>query len=46
MSGSAAKALTKGRAEVAVDPDDPTFGVDWPIPVTEISDKDASWPYL
>lgn len=28
----AAKALTKGRAEVAVDPDDPTFGVergDW-----------------
>lgn len=24
--------------------DDPTFGIEWPIPVTVISDKDANWP--
>lgn len=23
--------------------DDPIFGIEWPLPVTEISDKDASW---
>jgi dTDP-4-dehydrorhamnose 3,5-epimerase len=24
--------------------DDPALGIDWPVPVTVISDKDASWP--
>lgn len=24
--------------------DDPTFGIDWPMPVTVISEKDANWP--
>jgi len=24
--------------------DDPTFGIEWPIPVTVISGKDAKWP--
>lgn len=23
---------------------DPAFGIEWPLPVCEISDKDASWP--
>jgi dTDP-4-dehydrorhamnose 3,5-epimerase len=26
--------------------DDPAIGIDWPLPVTEISDKDASLPRL
>jgi dTDP-4-dehydrorhamnose 3,5-epimerase len=26
--------------------DDPLLGLDWPLPVTRISDKDASWPLL
>ncbi|NNU80307.1 dTDP-4-dehydrorhamnose 3,5-epimerase family protein [Halovulum dunhuangense] len=25
-------------------PDDPAFGIDWPLPVAAISDKDAGWP--
>lgn len=24
--------------------DDPAFGIDWPLEVTRISDKDATWP--
>lgn len=24
--------------------DDPAFGIDWPLPVTSISDKDKAWP--
>lgn len=24
--------------------DDPAFGIDWPLPVTVISEKDAGWP--
>lgn len=24
--------------------DDPAFGIRWPLPVSEISEKDASWP--
>jgi dTDP-4-dehydrorhamnose 3,5-epimerase len=24
--------------------DDPVFGIDWPLPVRSISDKDAAWP--
>ena len=23
--------------------DDPAFGIDWPLPVSEISDKDRAW---
>ena len=26
--------------------DDPAFGIEWPLPVTTISDKDASWDLL
>jgi dTDP-4-dehydrorhamnose 3,5-epimerase len=26
--------------------DDPAFGIDWPLPVSVISDKDANWPLL
>jgi dTDP-4-dehydrorhamnose 3,5-epimerase len=26
--------------------DDPAFGLSWPLPVTEISEKDRSWPLL
>jgi dTDP-4-dehydrorhamnose 3,5-epimerase len=26
--------------------DDPALGLSWPVPVTVISDKDASWPLL
>lgn len=31
-------------AERGVRYDDPAFGIDWPLPVTEITDKDRSWP--
>lgn len=24
--------------------DDPAFGIEWPLPLSEISDKDKSWP--
>ncbi len=24
--------------------DDPAFGLTWPVPVTEMSDKDRNWP--
>jgi dTDP-4-dehydrorhamnose 3,5-epimerase len=24
--------------------DDPTFGIEWPLPISEISEKDTSWP--
>lgn len=26
--------------------DDPTLGIDWPLPATTISEKDQSWPLL
>jgi dTDP-4-dehydrorhamnose 3,5-epimerase len=26
--------------------DDPALGIEWPLPVTVISDKDAAWPLL
>jgi dTDP-4-dehydrorhamnose 3,5-epimerase len=26
--------------------DDPAFGITWPLPITELSRKDASWPLL
>lgn len=25
-------------------PDDPAFGIEWPLPIVELSDKDKSWP--
>lgn len=34
------------EAERGIRFDDPAVGIDWPLPVTEISDKDAAWPYL
>lgn len=34
------------EAERGVRHDDPALGIDWPLPVTEISDKDSSWPLL
>jgi dTDP-4-dehydrorhamnose 3,5-epimerase len=38
-------AYTPG-AERGLRYDDPALGIDWPLPVTAISDKDASWPLL
>lgn len=32
------------HAETGVRYDDPAFAIEWPLPVTAISDKDASWP--
>lgn len=26
--------------------DDPAFGITWPLPVSDITDKDATWPLL
>lgn len=25
---------------------DPSFGIEWPLPVTDISEKDAAWPFV
>ena len=33
-------------AERGVRFSDPRFGIEWPLPVTVISDKDANWPLL
>lgn len=33
-------------AETGLRFDDPTLGIDWPLPVTAISDKDRSWDLL
>ena len=32
------------QAEGGVRYNDPAFGIEWPLPVAEISDKDRSWP--
>ncbi len=32
------------EAESGVRHDDPAFGIEWPLPVTVMSDKDKSWP--
>lgn len=32
--------------ETGVRHDDPVLGIDWPLPVTRVSDKDRSWPPL
>lgn len=34
----------RAGAEVGYRADDPAFGVSWPIPVSAVSAKDASWP--
>ena len=41
VSGSYAPAAERGLRW-----DDPALGIDWPVPVTTISTKDASWPLL
>ena len=41
VSGSYAPAAERGLRW-----DDPALGIDWPVPVTTISAKDASWPLL
>jgi len=32
------------EAEAGVRWDDPAFGIEWPLPVVEMSDKDRNWP--
>jgi len=34
------------EAEAGLRHDDPAFGIDWPLPVSVISDKDAAWPLV
>ncbi|PAX06409.1 dTDP-4-dehydrorhamnose 3,5-epimerase [Sphingomonas lenta] len=34
------------EAEGGVRYDDPMLGIDWPLPVTVVSNKDASWPLI
>lgn len=34
------------EAEGGIRWDDPAIGIEWPMEPTQISDKDASWPYL
>ena len=34
------------NAERGVRYNDPAFGIDWPLPVSSISPKDASWPLV
>ena len=34
------------EAEAGVRHDDPALAIDWPLDVTDISDKDAQWPLL
>jgi dTDP-4-dehydrorhamnose 3,5-epimerase len=34
------------EAEAGVRHDDPALAIDWPLGVTDISDKDAQWPLL
>jgi dTDP-4-dehydrorhamnose 3,5-epimerase len=33
-------------AERGLRHDDPALGIEWPLPVTVISEKDAAWPLL
>jgi dTDP-4-dehydrorhamnose 3,5-epimerase len=33
-------------AERGIRPDDPAIGIEWPLPVGAVSEKDASWPLL
>ena len=41
VSGAYAPAAERGLRW-----DDPVLGIDWPVPITTISAKDASWPLL
>ena len=34
------------EAERGLQPTDPGLGIEWPIEITELSDKDRSWPLL
>jgi len=34
----------KPQSACGIRHDDPTFGIAWPLPVTEISEKDLHWP--
>lgn len=34
------------EAERGLRYDDPDLGIDWPVPVTMVSEKDSSWPLL
>ena len=34
------------EAAVGVRDDEPVFSIDWPLPITAISDKDRAWPSL
>jgi dTDP-4-dehydrorhamnose 3,5-epimerase len=34
------------EAEAGVRWEDPTFAIDWPLPVTVISEKDSTWPLI
>jgi dTDP-4-dehydrorhamnose 3,5-epimerase len=34
------------EAERGIRYDDPAIGVEWPLPISEISAKDQAWPYL
>ena len=34
------------ESEAGVRWDDPALGIDWPLPVTEVSEKDARWPLV
>jgi dTDP-4-dehydrorhamnose 3,5-epimerase len=34
------------QAEGGVRYSDPALGIEWPLPVTVISEKDANWPLL
>ena len=39
-------AVSTPEAERGMRHDDPALGIAWPLPVTEISEKDAAWPLL
>lgn len=34
------------EAERGFRPDDPAIGIEWPLPLSVVSEKDASWPLL
>lgn len=39
-----ASAFYTPECERGFRPDDPTFGIEWPLAISAISDKDKSWP--
>ena len=32
--------------EIGVRPEDPALGIDWPLPVVDVSEKDRRWPLI